>query len=1749
MVNNTLLIIVNNNYAIINAENIIVPKNGGGNNNSIQNAIDNASSGDIIYIWADTFYENLVINKSVELVGNGTSKTIIDGQGLGSVIKIFADNVTIRNFTLLNSGNAFSGIEIYGSITNSVAGCRIMDNELNNNGYGISLWNSDNNYLEGNKVVTNTYGGIQLKNSVNNYLNTNTIKKNHNGIYLDSSDENIIKKNNIISNENQGLFLSFSYDNKILNNEIILNNMGIELLSSLNNNITDNLIKENRNKGISLEASSNNNIINNTIRSNGDVGISLQLEDSTNSYNWLNVKSGPGKTFYVATDGNDSNNGISQLTAWRTLKYASSQAMAGDTVYIKKGNYSNDELWPSNSGNSTHPISFIGYDTVPGDDPKKISNMPMIDGVTGNGLAVYINWVNHIVLKNLYIWRVEQGIWVREGDNNIIMNSHTADLGYGGYSGRGLVLQGSANSILYSCTVINAHAQGITLSQAINCTVMNCTVTSHPSGGGGMNSTDYYIVLGYSYNNLIEDCKIGNYHAPGTAHVGHGFIIKDTRNDVDWPHSHNNIFRKCIALTPFGEAFSFAHKCHNNTFVDCTMRKSNITRTGHGIVARNGAHHNYWDNITILNVTSGFYICWFSPEDKEVAPHHNIFRNIIVKDVENVFTLMYGSNTNTFTNSVIYNATTLIRLRRAGHKNLTIQNSIIHSVKNKEFVELTENISDLNISNSCFYNSGFNSSDTTNVNIINSIDSDPLFANISEGDFHLLSQYGRWDGVKWVYDNQTSPCIDIGDPNIQYRLEPQPNGGRINIGAYGNTKFASKSSENGKYGYFEHSIKNTINKNNIHSNSGDGIELKDSSMNIVSSNVIIDNNNGIFVQTSKNNDIKNNSVKTSKDNGSGIYFKGSSYNTIIDNQINATGTYSNGFILLNSVNNNFSSSLIRTSGDKSDGILISNSNNNWISNSEIIMLGDNANGYILQGKTGFIINTTITTKNCTNCNDIITAGNGTITAINCSFNTQELTKNGGGVLKIINFLGVKVLNYDGFTPISEVDVLIIDNNKTIYASTGYHGFQQKTDENGFIGYIPITDRWYIHNNIPIENITSIKIKKIQEISEWEEVIPYVDMKTSHIERIIPSDLLPPITPSGLVIKRIPGTNTLNISWDHSINALNYTIYSNKSGQWGILEDLTYPKNWILDIELLDDITYYYRIRAWNRFGISSNLSDIASYHLRNIKPTIPIGLQILRIPNTNTLNISWIHNINNINYTIFTNKSGQWDVLKNVTYPKYWLLDTNLQDELTYYYRIQSWNEYGISSPLSIIISFYLTDITPPKTPTGFKAESIKTNDIIKITWSPNFDDTISYELWRKGPFIEQWILLSNIKHPTSFLEWSDPSLYNGSTHYFKIRAKDKVGLFSSFSSPVNVTHIDRKAPAPPKNLTAIGVSNSKIILYWQLSKDLDVVGYKIYINKSGFGSGGPYIYIGFDKSFSYILTDLSPNTTYYFVVSAIDEANNTSPFTNEAWNHTQYLNLPKEIITIPYNNSMNVPVDVTVLFIFPSAMDKDSVEDNIKISPEEDFLLIWKNDWILELKFLNNLNYDDQYTIFLDSIVDKDKIIFDNENFILTFRTIESIKIIKEILILNPHKDQVFPPNEIINITGIVIGFEKDTDISITVSDKTKTTNINDSGYWSISIEVPGSPGDFKIEITIENITKLIPIIINETEEISKKDNETHTGYEYVITLSLVLIVFISSIIIILFYNTKNKNDEKNEFDIKDFEEYEEDKEFFQEE
>jgi len=170
----------------------------------IQWAIGNASYGDTIFVRAGTYYEHVVVNKTVSLIGENRSITIIDGNGKMTVVCIKSiSNVEIMGFTIQNGGD-FPYCGIFIADGDNVI---VSNNTIRNNAYGIELFfRSDGSNVFDNMIVNNSWAGIHIHEDSNkNTFHENTVAYNSIGVLIASSNAyfNIFYHNNLINNINQ----------------------------------------------------------------------------------------------------------------------------------------------------------------------------------------------------------------------------------------------------------------------------------------------------------------------------------------------------------------------------------------------------------------------------------------------------------------------------------------------------------------------------------------------------------------------------------------------------------------------------------------------------------------------------------------------------------------------------------------------------------------------------------------------------------------------------------------------------------------------------------------------------------------------------------------------------------------------------------------------------------------------------------------------------------------------------------------------------------------------------------------------------------------------------------------------------------------------------------------------------------------------------------------------------------------------------------------------------------------------------------------------------------------------------------------------------------------------------------------------------------------------------------------------------------------------------------------------------------
>jgi parallel beta-helix repeat protein len=177
---------------------------------TIQEAINNASPGDTIFVCKGIYAENIVINKSITLIGEDRGSTIIDGGATGNVISIKASNVTINGFTIKNS-NPFEGCGIFIERSGNII---ISNNNIINNYAGIQITLSSGNQIYEN-IISAKYVGIQLFCSSGNAIYRNVISSNTDGIDVYYYSVGNIFYENAINSNNWGVYLSFYSNNNV----------------------------------------------------------------------------------------------------------------------------------------------------------------------------------------------------------------------------------------------------------------------------------------------------------------------------------------------------------------------------------------------------------------------------------------------------------------------------------------------------------------------------------------------------------------------------------------------------------------------------------------------------------------------------------------------------------------------------------------------------------------------------------------------------------------------------------------------------------------------------------------------------------------------------------------------------------------------------------------------------------------------------------------------------------------------------------------------------------------------------------------------------------------------------------------------------------------------------------------------------------------------------------------------------------------------------------------------------------------------------------------------------------------------------------------------------------------------------------------------------------------------------------------------------------------------------------------------
>ncbi len=206
-----------------NGQTLYVGGSGPGNYSRIQDAVDNASEGDTVFVYDDSapYYESIAIHVSIQLIGENRNTTSIEGGN--HAVSIYVNGVTVSGFRISNVGDFWNCCGFYvTSQGNNISHNNIINNLRMN---GVFLDGASYNTIYGNLIENNNYHGIRLEFAAHNMIMNNVMVNNRGyGIYLWESPENSIIGNTVKKSFFDGIMLGdHSSNNTIVHNNFIDN--------------------------------------------------------------------------------------------------------------------------------------------------------------------------------------------------------------------------------------------------------------------------------------------------------------------------------------------------------------------------------------------------------------------------------------------------------------------------------------------------------------------------------------------------------------------------------------------------------------------------------------------------------------------------------------------------------------------------------------------------------------------------------------------------------------------------------------------------------------------------------------------------------------------------------------------------------------------------------------------------------------------------------------------------------------------------------------------------------------------------------------------------------------------------------------------------------------------------------------------------------------------------------------------------------------------------------------------------------------------------------------------------------------------------------------------------------------------------------------------------------------------------------------------------------------------------------------
>ena len=514
---------------------------------TIQAAINAADSGNTIFVYNGTYFENVIINKTVMLFGQRADLVIVNGSGSDVLYGDDVSDIIVDGFTLAFGGNGAR----FGSLSSSkISSCVIIDNR----GHGISLSRGGSNEILNNSICRNGGCGILGDSGISGvFIRDNAITENGgSGISGRSTDYSyqssfwVIENNNVSYNSGTGIE-GVTYDRGKCNGWTVYNNA---VVSNGGSGIAGSA-REPRHYWPGDGFVDNWLVSRNTIDRNGGSGICASGETRTYCET---TQFGYCKSWSVSRNNIEGNSGAGIFLPGYDIQWTLSENNISSSQYGIWLGYSTHVLRKNHLDNSTYNLRV------------DVSYAQDIDSSnTVNAKPIYY-WVD----KHFGQVPSDAGYVALVNASNIIVRD--LDLSH---NGQGILLANlpSLSNITFTNVILSCNEKGVTLAQSSNFTLEDiCSI----------NNT-YGVYLQDSVN-----CAI---HCNDAINNTYGIFLESSTNDtVSCNSLKENVYGLYLSNSFNGTIYHNNFLCNTHQATIPTPKSMNTW----GLDYPQGG--NYWSN-------------------------------------------------------------------------------------------------------------------------------------------------------------------------------------------------------------------------------------------------------------------------------------------------------------------------------------------------------------------------------------------------------------------------------------------------------------------------------------------------------------------------------------------------------------------------------------------------------------------------------------------------------------------------------------------------------------------------------------------------------------------------------------------------------------------------------------------------------------------------------------------------------------------------------------------------------------------------------------------------------------------------------------------------------------------------------------------------------------------------------------------------------------------------------------------------